>query len=46
MWSFSIMNRITKEKDIIFGYNEEDARRRANLEDDNNWICYSCTYED
>ena len=46
MYAFHIWNKTTNEQDIIFGYSWEDACRRCNLTDAENWTCLLSEYED
>lgn len=46
MYEYTIKNINTNEEDIIFGYNESDARRRANLIDNDAWVVTNWEYID
>ena len=46
MYEYTIKNINTNEEDIIFGYNESDARRRANLIDNDEWVVTDWEYVD
>lgn len=41
MYEYLIENRFTEHQDVIYGYNEADAFRRANLNRAEWWIWHS-----
>lgn len=45
MWSFEIMNKETKERDIILGYNWRDAVRRSGI-NESEWVFIRQDFED
>lgn len=45
MWCFEIMNKETKERDLVFGYSWKDAVRRCNINEDE-WTVLRQDYED
>ena len=46
MWEFDIVNTITQDKRIIFGYNLKDAFHRNPSLNPNEWTCEMSTYID
>lgn len=45
MWSFEIKNKVTGEKNIIFGYSWKNAVRRSKINEDE-WEVITQDYED
>lgn len=45
MWSFEVMNKETKERKLIFGWNWTDAVLLNGI-DETEWVCLLQSYED
>lgn len=46
MFEYYIMNRITKERDFIYGYSWQNAMSRNPWMIEGDWICLSTSYVD
>lgn len=46
MWEFDIVNKITQEHNIIFGYSLSDAFKRSSSLNPDEWECVGQEYID
>ena len=46
MWEFGLYHKVTKEENIIFGYNLTDSFRRHPELDPTEWTCWYHEYVD